>query len=791
MSDPLWHQRCIQVMPAHAAPHAFDLPARLAVHNPKWSGEDAPLGFWGRGAPLGNGDLGALLYGPPENLTFILGKNDIWIRNSEKSRFPGKCYAEMIRIYREADRAAFDKLKPTDPHWLDHYHPDSLTNAGLFRLHLAEPAGVRKFEQELRLFDATCVTRFEAPGLDRQWSEHPDFEVTTFVSGPHEVMAIRVRRHRLPLRSFTWRLGREAHHMLPPVKAGSDGRLAWIEQAMPKGDRYAIAALQVGMPVDLTTAKRSIIGEGATNTANEVTFFLAAATHRDATDPLALARYRVEEAAALGFETLHEAHRDAWAKSWGRSWVACGDPAVERPWYISNYLAGSTLRPGKQSPGLQGMWCKENLPPWLADFHGNANIQAIYQGIMGSNRMDLFEPCARLYHHMLPQCRRDTREYFGVEGARLPHAGGIDGHELTEDAWITLATSMTPSMWIARLFWWAYQHNLDREFLAHVAYPVIRDVAVFYRGLLELTGKGSDGRYTLAPSIYGEAHATSLEGWGGNSSYDNIACRVGLTQAAEAAEVLGVDAGPRAQWRQAVADLPPLPVDHENVLLWWEKQTSKFNGRVAAGSFFQPAFPAELAGAFHGTEEMRRLVFDTWNKFAKASTSSPWCAGMPVAAAARLGDADWCFRLARNPAVNGLGASIADGVMQADNGTGFSLALNSMLLLGVDGKSILFAGMPAEQDAAFHSLRAPGAILASGEQRGGKVTHAALQAIHGGAVCLLNPYKPVNGESIMVKVTRGDNGESAVRGHFAYRAPLTWQATPGVIYKVEAVIENA
>lgn len=781
MKKTTWQSRNTEVMPASAAPGPFDLTAHLAQHNPRWAAAEGPISYWTNGVPLGNGDFGALIYGPPENLTLLLGKNDLWLRNNDHSYFPGASYADMLKIYRTGDRAAFEKLLPKDPDWTDQFRPSTAINGGFFRLSLAESASTNKFEQELHLQDATWRASFEAFGLDNMWAVSPDFEMDAFASAADEVLVLRVRRHRLPLRSLTWRLNREKHQLLPEATVGSEGSLAWLEQELLKGDRYTIAVLQTGPAPQLTCARRSVMGECSTDTEHEVTFYLAAASHRDSSDPRALACDRVQQAARRGWDALHETHRKQWALQWDRAWVSCADAAVERPWYISNYLCATTLRPGKVSPGLQGMWIKENFPPWCADFHGNVNIQVLYMGLMGANRMEYFEPYVRLYHEMRPQCRKDTLEYFGAEGVRYPHAGGIEGHELAEQNWPTLAVSIAPSGWIARLFWWAYRHTLDREFLAEAGYPILQDVALFYESLLKLTGKGSDGRYLLEPSIYGESNATTIDGWGTNSSYDIVSMRIAFQQAADAANALGVDEDLACRWRKLLSELPDLPANEEDIWMMWP--THPKNGKVGTGSWCYPLFPGEIASAFHGSAVERKQALATWTD-AKEKCKSAWCAGCPTVAAARMGDTEWAFRYASILMKNGLTDS-RQGIMQADHGTGMSQALNNMLLLGVDDTLILFAGMPVTVDASFHSLRAPGAILVSAAQQNGQVVYAAFQALHGGVVRVLNPFDPGAGKTTRLRVCHATTHAVIAQWDVPWREKVEWVAEAGVVYRME------
>lgn len=790
---PAWSERNREVMPDAYAPIMENTPARLARLNPHWTGQQGYVSNWGDGAPLGNGDFGALIYGGPENLSFVLGKNDLWLRTTERSYFPGQSFDEILGIYRRQDRNGYDRLQPADPGWWDQYRASTLIGGGWLRFHLAEAAAIKGMSQELQLHEGVWTASFEAQGLDNMWAVPPDFSLDAFCSAVDEVLVFRIRRMARPLRSFTWRLGREEHQLLPPPATDTQGALSWLEQELARGDRYAIALLQDGAPVETTATGRSVIGECA-GVESEIVWYVAAATTRDAADPLDLASERVRAAARKGYGRVRADHEKQWSAFWGRSRVAIAEPAVEQAWAVSLYLAGSTLRPGKVSPGLQGMWCRENVPAWSADFHGNINIQAIYQGLLGSNHLELFEPCASLYAGMRPQCERDTAAYFGCLGVRYPHAGSIDGHELTEPNYLALAASFAPSAWIARLFWWTFTHSGDRAFLKEEAYPMLRDVARFYRGILEKTGRGPDGRCRIEPSIWGEHECTNFNGWGRDSSYDIAAFAAGFEQAIAAAVILDCDADERAAWKELADHLPEMPVDAENIWLYFPEPTPK-NRRYTHGSFFHAVFPCERVSRYHGPAPLREQALATWRHCLTTGALNAWCGGAPTAAAVMMGDTASAWASIKgglrkeDGSCNGLPGGKSQGFFQADHGTGFAFGVNAACLFSVGGQLLLFGGIPAEVDCAFHSLRAGGPVLVSAEQKGGRVTRAAVQALADGPLTVLNPYQEAGRDSetrAAVRI-RGSDGLSLDFAPDAFRSPLTWPAKAGVVYELLAL----
>ena len=128
---------------------------------------------------------------------------------------------------------------------------------------------------------------------------------------------------------------------------------------MPAGDFFVIAAM-VNTPGASWSAAGSRLVDSLSQSQEPLEIYLTIVTSFDSQDPLAEAKRRLSNAAHLKYEGLLASHRQWWKGFWERSFVSFGDKDVEKWWYVSNYLCGSILRPGKQTPGLQGVWVKEN-----------------------------------------------------------------------------------------------------------------------------------------------------------------------------------------------------------------------------------------------------------------------------------------------------------------------------------------------------------------------------------------------------------------------------------------------
>ena len=116
---------------------------------------DKPTAEWLDGMHLGNGDLGAMVYGPPENMTYCLSKNDIWDLRYVKDE-TGLTLEKLKKILKAKDKKAYNKYRDyylRGPQRRDFPAPKP---AGLLRLHLCEGANAGYYRQKLDIYNAQC-----------------------------------------------------------------------------------------------------------------------------------------------------------------------------------------------------------------------------------------------------------------------------------------------------------------------------------------------------------------------------------------------------------------------------------------------------------------------------------------------------------------------------------------------------------------------------------------------------------------------------------------------------------
>ena len=817
------------VMDGANARFKVDLETLLDRHDMEW--KHYLPGDWYDGAPLGNGDLGAMVFGYPDSLGIVLSKGDVWDRsNDDQSYFPGKNYAEFKRTY-------------LDQNWQEHQRLESeaasrrkrktlalphLTTCGTLVLRLdggikhsnvKMNVSLRRGQMSLKYIDRTVRAL-----TSRRYGV---LLVDIDRGAPETEPADPVRANRYgthpPFQELPWELFRSVSQGNPRARCRTEDQYHFLTQRFRAGGEYTVGvALTPFSGSDAKVLPGRITGNADGPKARRCQVYVAIVSSQDAADTKAECKRRLERAVSAGADAVIADHEQWWRDYWMRGLATVGDRAVEKWYYVSLYLCGALLEPGRQTPGLQGIWCGEDFPRWCGDYHSNVNIQAIYWGLLANNRLDLMEPYLSHFNRTAGHARAVARDYYQMRGLRFPHMGSIGGHELSPPNMLGTDPCGTP--WVAQLFWQYYQYTRDRRFLREVAYPILRDAALFCSDFL--TPDKQAGQWTIVPVVHFEVRRYSanqrgvstqpFEMWGANSLYAQAMFRLAFNQAIRAAQVLGVDEDHQREWRDKLEHLVPPPVTQDG---YW-KAWGDCNPVYGWHNFLLPlVFPAELVSQFHGPREWLEQARATWRHLKESglpsNTGLAWCGGQGISEILRIGEVDEAFRGARWPAMktncrrdevpigmlvradeqqeNGLSVSRLTPVLQVDHGPGMCRVLAEMLVLGLDGIIRLFAGIPSGVPARFLSLRAPGGFLITAEKRNEVPDYVLIRATQDETLRLANPWRgpaivriaesnqtihATEAELIELKLEGGREYLITSAGHNADRLPIVDFALP-------------
>ncbi len=656
-------------------------------------------GGW-EGLPLGNGNLGAQVWQPDSG--FMVQLNSAW-------GGPYGCALARLRL----------RTAP-DP-WL---------------------AGMQAYTQRLALYDATLRTeiRYGRGAL----------QATAFVAATDDVLAIRLgglpAGQTVIVELEGWRPS-----MARASEAGilllSDTAKGW----QAPDYRYALAIAGDG----------AVLCDGSSPpvlrvSANGVVWAALAESRDPAVDVVAAAKAKLADVRKRGWDKLHAAHSEWWARFWDQSFISLSSPDetadyLANCWYLHLYAMGAGSR-GPVPPKFNGgLWLDNyDVREW-GPAYWHWNTQECYWPLYAANHLELLAPYYRMYGGMRAKVESQTLGYFGVAGAHFEETIAFDGgyssgkgpKEMGVHPRLPVpksfgATNMILSSGaeIAMQFWWNYLYTGDDVFLREQAYPLMKAVATFYVNYLE---KDARGCYGIWPA---NAHETFLKVH--NPTPDLAGIRYLFPALIQASTQLGTDADLRPVWQERLEHLAPYPLDLQTGgLRSYELQPGE--KPVASNAENPDLFPV-------GVFPLLTLGSPDWELGVKTfrGRHNLNCYGWTTdsIAAARLGLAEELAKLLpdhlrqyqthpsglqdyypRKPAIH----PYLEG-----SGT-FATAINEMLLQSWHGVVRIAPALPKQWSATFRLL-AMGGFEITAQARQGAVTAVSVRSLRGGVLRLANPY---------------------------------------------------
>lgn len=476
-----------------------------------------PAEKWVEALPVGNGRLGAMVFGGVANERIQLNEDTLWagppvpqdrevaykyIEQARELLFEGK-YAEGERLIQQHVMA-------------ERISPRSYQTLGDLHLKFELPGEYDHYRRELDLDTAIAKTVFETKGIE--------FRREVFSSPVDGVLVVRLTADRPGSISVDVTLDRPENFQ---VRTTGPDRLIMSGQAAHNG-RHKGARYETQLRV-LHESGRLTPGEDTLSIrdADTVTLLLAAATDYNRDDPYeSLKRDRgkaceqqLARAAAKPYGRLRADHIAEHRRLFRRVALELGGgrhddkPTDERLREVSQggedahlvelyfqfgrYLLICSSRPGCMPANLQGIWNEYIAAPWNSDYHININLQMNYWPAEVCNLSECHLPFFDLVENLMPPGRLTARSVYNCDGFVAHH---------TTDAWYWTPPIGRPvwgmwpmgSGWCAQHFMEHYRFTGDKTFLAERGYPLMKEAAQFY--LDWLVRDPNTGRLVSGPS---------------------------------------------------------------------------------------------------------------------------------------------------------------------------------------------------------------------------------------------------------------------------------------------------
>lgn len=509
---------------------------------------------WDEAIPLGNGRLGALVWGSPEELRFSLDRTDLWDlsvpMNTEREDFT---YATMVKLAREGNTSKIRELFDAP---YNHPTPTKLP-AGKLIFRFNEGVNIRS---ELHLENAEATLEIE--------TKQGTIPIRTIChacskSGMIWIGAKKTEfEMQLEVPAFGSDAKEEDYHYNPDEREISQGGLEKLHYpiAIHSSEKGNVDFEWFVQKVDDTFSFGIVVGFFEQNGKSLV--FYRIVTSRDGENWIEDAKLQLGNELTAGYEKNLENHKRWWKEFWGKSAISLPDKFFEKSWYLTNYLFGSCSRKGEFPMPLQGVWTADNgeLPPWKGDYHNDLNTQLSYSHFYKANHLEEGESFIDFLWNLMDASKEFARKFYGTEGICLPGVMSIDGKAL--GGWPMYSLSPTHQIWLCQSFENYYRYTGDVGFLREKAWVYFEETAKCITALLE----EKDGLYYLPVSSSPEIHDDEREAWvTPNSNYDLALMHYLYQTLISFAKIL--ENGQDKKWQEVYEKLPELAINTKHVLM--------------------------------------------------------------------------------------------------------------------------------------------------------------------------------------------------------------------------------
>ncbi len=544
-----------------------------------------PSEQWTEALPIGNGRLGAMVFGGTSTERIQLNEESVWSggpidrANPEAlENLPKVRQLLFERKYAEAERLAQQKIMGKRIEGGLHTYQ---TLGDLF-LDFDEPGVVSDYKRSLDL--RTAITRIEYTLDDVIYTRE------MFSSTPDQVMVLKLSASKKGMLNFNVRLERPGE---AEIVHATDNQLLMTGFAEYDGQGVHFASI-----VDVHSKGGEVV-KGETvmrvNNADEVEILISGRTDFWGKDEVSLAKKDIAEARENTFEILKQKHLADYQELFGRVDLQLNasdtlnlptDQRLERIkngredthftelyFQFGRYLLISSSRPGGLPANLQGIWDASLKPPWNADYHININIQMNYWPALVTNLAECEQPFFEFTDGLRKRGAITAKNTYGCRGVVAHHT--TDAWQFTDPIGAT-GYGMWPLgyAWCTDHFWEHFDYTGDKQFLQDKGYPALKDAALFFVDFLVEDPR--TGLLVSGPSISPENRFVTENDGGAavcmGPAMDHQIIRELFSNCIKTSELLGIDKAFSDTLKMMLTKLTPSQIGSDGRILEWSEE---------------------------------------------------------------------------------------------------------------------------------------------------------------------------------------------------------------------------